>query len=177
MKKLFCAVFLFLILSSSVPVGAESSFSVSGEVVKSALESSLENGFSPYKNIQAMLDNAMLNGYDHFNVKYNETSNSLWIEVAIKGLSSALKSLENSKSEDAFRSLIQSKETVTSHCYSIIGLLKMLGRDDMGFILEIIDDGPFYEYGIADMNLVMFRAVDGEAKIIYSKIEAWKESE
>lgn len=178
MKKLLCVVFLLVSLVFCVSVDAESSSaSVNHDVVQAMLESALENGFSSHKDLQAMLDNALLNGYDYFDVRYNETSNSFWIEVAIDGFASALSSLENSKSEDAAKNLMQAKETIISHCNAILDLFEMVGHEDINFIFEIVDDDPLFEYGMAEMNLIVIRVFDGKSSVLTTQIDAWKESQ
>lgn len=173
MKKMLVIVSLLLALSASAC--AESPV-VSNDVAYAMLESALENGFSPNKDIQAMLDNAWMNGYDYFSIK--QTPEGFWVKVAVYGLREALTEWENINSDEAQTVLMQAKETVFSHCQSILDLNKMVGRDDLNIMFLFLDDEPLTQHGISEMNLAIIRYLSGEEmSMIYTQIEAWKDEQ
>ena len=71
----------------------------SGAVDLALLEESLKTGASSPKDVQTMLNNAWLNGYDHCKVSQSENADSFVVEIAVRGLVSPLRLL--ARSEDA----------------------------------------------------------------------------
>jgi len=168
MKRIIFAV--ILLLSLSVPACAESlPVSVNNDVVQAMLESSLENGFSPQKDLQAMLNNALLNGYDYSSVTYIEASNTFKVELAIDGFSSAVTSLVNSKSDDAAKEIAQAKEAVISHYEAILDLFGMVGRDDINCFFKLLDDEMYESFLVTITD-----PIDGERRVSFRGV--WSET-
>lgn len=174
MKKLLCLILLLLAVSvSAVAVAAPT---VSNEVVQAMLESSLKNGFSPQKDLQAMLDNAFLNGYDHFEVTYHEKNHFFKVDVAIKGFASALENWQESDSEGAADVLSQTKQSIITHWESIQDLFRIVGREDIRYSFTILDDDSFFKYGFSTSDIVQIFTMNNGERVIWAKVDSWKEA-
>lgn len=174
MKKLLFVISLVLALMLSAPVCSASSVSVNNDVVQAMLQSSLENGFSPRKDVQAMLDNALLNGYDYVNVTYNEKANAFFVRVAIDGMASALAFLDKEGSAESICIMMQAKDSLVSHCDSIIGLFDMIGRKDTRFVFELLDDVFLSETGF-HQRLITIIHPDWCERSISGYYDVWDE--
>lgn len=175
MKKALTIILLLAFAFNSFALAESSHTTGNISVVGAAVESALENGFNRYKDIQAMFDNALSNGYDYCNVSLNQTYTALMINVAIDGLASALRTLESSVGEEANAILMQAKESVFDHCNAIIEMCKMFGRDDISFMFKILDDKSLMESGSIERDLVTIAVVGGEVKGFVTSIDAWDE--
>lgn len=162
MKKIFVLLLVALFLPCNVFADSSNVF-VSNDAARAVMESTLKNGFSQNKDVQTMIDNAFLNGFDYVEIEISDNG-AMNIKVAINGLASALPALKNGEGAEV-------KEMLLSHCATIDRLLQTIGRDDISFMFTILDDRPLVEFGLSDVDLVKIAIVNGEVKRFFSMVD------
>jgi hypothetical protein len=176
MRKLLfiVSVYVLLLCANPVSVCSESvGVPVSRETVQSMLQSSLEHGFSAQKDIQLLLGNAILNGYDHVKVIDNKDAGNIVIEVAIDGLASALYALQKDGSEESLNQLMQARDIILLHYQAVLNLTDMVGRDDIRVMFKVLDDELLRSGGYEMHIIAVSKSSDGSISIL-ANIEEWR---
>ena len=149
MKRSCVFISLLLMFAVCFSAFATTPVPLSNDAIVAMLEASLQNGFSPQKDVLAMLDNALLNGYDYFEVGFAEkVNNAIMVKVSIDGLTSALLSLYRDESEESKQLLTEAEEAMIAHGKTICNLLNSIGRNDILLQLRFLDDFVLHEYGL-----------------------------
>lgn len=142
-----------------------------------ALEASLENGFSTPKDLQTMLHNAWLNGYNHCRVSPSQDGDSFVIEVAVRGLAAALRTLSRSESEQDALMLMQARDTFLTQCQSLCKMLVEEGWDDLHFSFVLMNDNEVWQNEYASHAVIASITVTNSQPVFMeSKLEAWNMS-
>lgn len=171
MRKYRTAIVLLLFISIFVHFH---SALATGEVSLSALEERLQNGANSPKDIQIMLENAWLNGYDYCKISQSKDKESFVIEIAVRGLTASLKTLAKSEGEQAPSLLMQARSTFLSQCQEIINLMDANNIPTAHFSFALMDDIRVLQNEYATSAVVASVTVcDGIPVQIESIFEAW----
>jgi len=140
----------------------------------SSLEDTLRSGSSSPKDVQMMLNNAWLNGYDYCKVSRSENSDSFVIEIAIRGLVSPLRIFARSEDIQDTTLLIQARDMLLSQCKSVCTLLEKQGVQNLHFSFVLLDDAKVLENEYAQGAVIARITVsDGQPVRVESIFEAW----
>lgn len=121
-------------------IGAGNCVNAEERVDLLSLEGMLRSGMSSPKDVQLMLDNAWMNGYDHCNISLSEDSDSFVIEVAVRGLVSSLEALSQSEDEQGTELFMRARDVLLSHCCAVIEMIGATGEPDCRFSFVLLDD-------------------------------------
>lgn len=145
-----------------------------GSINLRALETSLENGFSTPKDLQIMLHNAWMNGYDHCRVSPSQEGDSFVVEVAVGGLAASLRTLSRSESEEDALALMQARDTFLAQCQSLCKKLAEEGWDDLHFSFVLMDDHEVLQNEYASYAAIAsITVINSQPVFIESRLEAW----
>lgn len=165
-----CTMLLVLVFLLTATEGALAS----GAVDLALLEESLLAGSSSPKDVQTMLNNAWLNGYDHCKVSKSENADSFVIEIAVRGLVSALRKLAVSEDTQDAVKLMQARDTIISQCQAVIAMLEERGARNLRFSFVLLDDAMVLENEYAQGAVIATITVsDGQPVRIESVLGAW----
>lgn len=170
-------VYIAVLLAAMFAVFGYISAYADGSINLRALESSLENGFSTPKDLQIMLHNAWLNGYDHCRVSPSQEGDSFVVEVAVRGLADALRTLSRSESEQDALMLMQARDTFLTQCQSLCKMLVEEGWDDLHFSFVLMNDNEVLQNEYASHAVIASITVTNSQPVFMeSKLEAWNMS-
>lgn len=146
----------------------------SGTVDLALLEESLKTGASSPKDVQTMLNNAWLNGYDHCKVSQSENADSFVVEIAVRGLVSPLRLLARSEDAQDVALLMQVRDTLLSQCQAVVAMLEEGGAKNLHFSFVLLDDAKVLENEYAQGAVIATITVtDGQPVRVESVFEAW----
>ena len=169
-------IILIFLLSFLLVFAAGSCASAGQKIDFARLEKSLTDGVSASRNIQLMLENAWQNGYDYCRIAQVDDSDSFVIEVAVRGLAAPLKALDNTNSPQDTKALLEARDTLLSHCLSVIELLQVNNPQELQFSFVLLDDVKALEkqYTIGTA-LATIKVINGRPAKITSIIGAWNQ--
>lgn len=166
--------FLSLLLALTIVLSCVSAGWATAETDYSLIEEKLLNGSSSPKDIQIMLENAWLNGYDHCKVSRSEESDSFVVEVAVRGLASSVRTLARSEDESDITALMQIRDTLLTHCRSVVDWMNENDICASHFSFVLVDDGKVLQHEYASGAAIASITVsDGKAVRVESVIEPW----
>ena len=165
-----CTLLVALVLLLTATGGAIAS----GSVDLALLEESLKVGSSSPKDVQTMLNNAWLNGYDHCKVSQSENADSFVIEIAVRGLVLPLRHLASSEEAQDAAMLMRVRDTLLAQCRAVITMLEEGGAKNLHFSFVLLDDGKVLENEYAHGAVMATITVsDGQPVRVESVFEAW----
>lgn len=153
---------------------AMGSASASGTVDLALLEESLKTGASLPKDVQTMLNNAWLNGYDHCKVSQSENADSFVVEIAVRGLIAPLRLLARSEDTQDAVALMQARDTLLTQCQAVVAMLEESGASNLHFSFVLMDDAKVLENEYAQGAVIATITVtNGQPVRVESVFEAW----
>lgn len=146
----------------------------SSNVDLASLEDSLQAGSSSPKDIQTMLNNAWLNGYDYCKVSQSQNADSFVIEIAVRGLAAPIRSLSRSEDVQDAAQLMHVRDILLSQCQAVIAMLKEDGAQKLHFSFVLLDDAKVLENEYAqDAVIATITVSNGQPVRVESVFEAW----
>lgn len=124
MKRLFCLV--LLILCFAVPACAESVIPADEDDLVRMIDESLEE-----------VD------FDYHNVTLNRKDKIIVVDVAIDGMAENLLTLKSEGCDESFEAWVGIKDVMLSMHTSILDMFKIVHRDDMRLVFQIVNDDAF----------------------------------
>lgn len=127
MKKLFCAVFLLMVLALSVPVCAESSVIPADD-----------------DDVRIMLEEAFAEmGLNYCDVILNKEKEMFVIDMAIDGLTQSVIAFKFFGFDETYEPWAQCRTSLEQMHSFVMNMFKTVGREDLRLILNLVNDDVY----------------------------------
>lgn len=127
MKKLFCTVFLILVLVPSVPVCAESAIIPADD-----------------DDVRIMLEEAFSEmGLSYCNVILNREKEMFVIDMAIDGLTQSVIAFKFFGFDETYEPWMQCRTNLQQMHSFVLDMFKTVGREDLRLILNMVNDDVY----------------------------------